>query len=118
VLYLGGDLHSDPRNIYQAFDATRFNRNSSQQLANNLRTFPSQFTSLRADGVNNLDLSAIKNMALTEKIRLQLRGEFFNSLNHPEFNPANLSPTSSAFATISSQANLARSTQVALRLIW
>jgi hypothetical protein len=47
-----------------------------------------------------------------------LRGEFFNSLNHPEFNPANLSPTSSAFATISSQANLARSTQVALRLIW
>jgi hypothetical protein len=118
VLYLGGDLHSDPRNIYQAFDVTRFNRNSSQQLASNLRTFPSQFTTLRSDGVNNLDLSMIKNVALTEKIRLQLRGEFFNSLNHPEFNPANLSPTSSAFATISSQANLARSTQVALRLIW
>jgi hypothetical protein len=118
VIYLGGDLHSDPRNIYQAFDVTRFNRNSSQQLANNLRTFPSQFTTLRADGVNNLDLSVIKNVPITEKLRLQLRGEFFNSLNHPEFNPANLSPTSTAFGTITSQANLARATQVALRLVW
>ena len=79
---------------------------------------PSQFGTLRADGVNNLDFSAIKNMAVTEKLKLQLRGEFFNSLNHPEFNPANLSPTSTAFATITSQANLARSIQVALRLVW
>ena len=51
-------------------------------------------------------------------MRLQLRGEFFNACNHPEFNPANLTPTNSAFGTITSQANLARSTQVALRLVW
>ena len=66
---------------------------------------PSQFGTLRADGVNNLDFSAIKNMAVTEKLKLQLRGEFFNSLNHPAFNPANLSPTSTAFGAITSQAN-------------
>jgi len=118
VIYLGGPLNPDPRNIYQAFDVTRFNRISSQQLASNLRTFPSQFTSLRADGVNNLDLSIIKNLHIKEEMRLQLRGEFFNACNHPEFNPANLTPTNSAFGTITSQANLARSTQVALRLVW
>jgi hypothetical protein len=97
---------------------TRFNRNSAVQLANNLRTFPSQFTTLRADGVNNLDLSAIKNIPIKENLRLQFRGEFFNALNHPEFNPANLTPTSTAFGAITSQANLARSIQLALRLVW
>jgi hypothetical protein len=118
VIYLGGDLKPDPRNIYQAFDVTRFNRNSAVQLANNLRTFPSQFTTLRADGVNNLDLSAIKNIPIKENLKLQFRAEFFNALNHPEFNPANLTPTSTAFGAITSQANLARSIQLALRLVW
>ena len=118
VIYLGGDLQLDPRNIYRAFDVTRFNRNSAQQLANNLRTFPSQFATLRADGVNNLDLSVIKNVPLKERLRLQVRGEFFNSLNHAEFNPPNLSPTSTAFGTTTSQANLARTVQLALRIVW
>jgi hypothetical protein len=118
VIYLGGDLSLDPRNIYRAFDTTRFNRNSAQQLANNLRTFPSQFTTLRADGVDNLDLSVIKNIPLRENIKIQLRGEFFNACNHPEFNPPSLAPTSTAFGTITSQANLARATQIALRLVW
>jgi hypothetical protein len=118
VIYLGGDLNPDARNIYQAFDVTRFNRNSPVQLANNLRTFPSQFTTMRADGVNNLDLSAIKNIPIKESLKLQFRAEFFNTLNHPEFNPANLTPTSTAFGAITSQANLARSIQLALRLVW
>ncbi|MEO8028888.1 MAG: TonB-dependent receptor, partial [Bryobacteraceae bacterium] len=43
ALFLGGDLQSDPRNIDRAFDTTRFNTVSTQQLANNVRTFSSRF---------------------------------------------------------------------------
>jgi hypothetical protein len=118
VIYLGGDLNPDPHNVSAVFDVTRFNRVSAQQLAQNIRTFPSQFSTLRQDGVNNLDFSAIKNTALTERVNLQFRCEFFNFLNHPSFNAPNLSPTSSDFGRITSQANLARSTQMALRLVW
>ena len=118
VIYYGGDLKLDPRSIDRAFDITRFNRVSTEQLASNIRTFPSQFSTLRQDGVNNLDFSAIKNNRIAEKINLQFRCEFFNFLNHPTFNAPSLGPASSAFGTITSQANLARSVQMALRLVW
>ncbi len=118
VLYLGGDLNLNPRAIDGAFDVTRFNRVANQQLVANVRTFPSQFSTLRADGVNNIDLSVIKNTYIFEKVNLQFRCEFFNAFNHATFNPPALGPTATNFGTITSQANLARSTQMALRLVW
>ena len=33
----------------------------------------------------NADLSLVKNIALTERFKLQLRSEFFNVFNHPQF---------------------------------
>ncbi len=43
-------------------------------------------------GFWNLDLGVSKNFQLNERIRLQLRGEAFNALNHPNFdNPVNAS---------------------------
>lgn len=118
VIYFGGDLNLDPRQLVGAFDTTRFNRDSRQQLGSNIRTFPSRFASLRQDGANNVDFSVIKDFLITETIRLQYRCEFFNFFNHPSFNAPNLSPTSTDFGRITSQANLARTIQMALRLVW
>jgi len=118
VIYYGGDLRLDPRRIDGAFDTTRFNTNSQQQLASNVRTFPTRFANLRADGANNIDFSVIKETQIREKLRLQYRCEFFNFFNHPSFNAPELSPTNSNFGRITSQANLPRSTQMALRLVW
>jgi hypothetical protein len=39
----------------------------------------------RGPRLDNLDLSIVKNTKLTERLRFQLRGEFFNVLNHPHF---------------------------------
>jgi outer membrane receptor protein involved in Fe transport len=39
----------------------------------------------RGPRLDNLDFSIVKNTKLTERLRLQLRGEFFNVLNHPHF---------------------------------
>lgn len=40
---------------------------------------------LRADGIGNLDFGIIKNTAITENHRIQLRGEFYNLTNSRNF---------------------------------
>jgi hypothetical protein len=118
VIYKGGDLTPEPRDIDRAFDTTRFNTNARDQLSRNLRTFNTTFGDLRMDGVNNFDFSAIKDFPLKEKVKLQLRCEFFNGFNHPLFGPADVSPTSTTFGRIQSQSNQPRRIQTALRLNW
>jgi hypothetical protein len=44
---------------------------------------PSQ---IEGPGYHRLDLSLFKNFRLTERTRLEFRSEFFNILNHPNFN--------------------------------
>ena len=39
----------------------------------------------RGPGYTNLDLGVFKNFSLTERFRLQFRAEFFNALNHANF---------------------------------
>ncbi|MEP7340921.1 MAG: TonB-dependent receptor [Acidobacteriota bacterium] len=39
----------------------------------------------RGTGYVNLDLGALKQFTLTERVSLQFRAEFFNALNHPNF---------------------------------
>jgi predicted secreted protein len=41
--------------------------------------------SLLGPGFNNWDLAAIKNTNIGERVRFQLRGEFFNAWNHESF---------------------------------
>ncbi len=117
VIYLGGSLNNQPRNLAQAFNTSLFDTASADQPnAYNYRTFPTSFNNLRSDPTNNLDLSMIKNFRLFERLKLQYRIEAFNSLNHPQFAAANLSPTSKAFGTITGQANSSRVIQMGLRL--
>ena len=46
------------------------------------------------------DLAVNKNFRVTEGIRLQVRGEFFNVLNHTNFGVPNQQSNSTAFETI------------------
>jgi len=119
LIYLGGDLHLNPRGVDgTAFDTTRFNTISTQQLSSNVRFFPTRFGNLRQDGANNFDLSVVKNTYVTERVNLQLRLEAFNAMNHPEFDAPSLSPTSSGFGKITNQPNLSRALQIGGRLVW
>jgi len=63
-------------------------------------------------------LSVSKNLSFTEKIKLQLRGEFLNAFNTPNFASPNLTPSSSSFGKITGQNNLARNVQIGLKLIF
>lgn len=62
------------------------------------------------------DLSAIKDFPIYESISLQFRIEAFNLLNKVQFGFPNTSVGSSTFGSITSQANLPRNVQAALKL--
>jgi len=80
-----------------------FNRNTQEQLASNLQTFPSRFTGIRADGINNWDLSLFKNFRIRERATAQFRFELYNALNHVQFGGPTTAPTSTAFGAITDE---------------
>ena len=88
------------------------------RLANNIRVFPSRLTGFRGQPLNLWDLSLIKNISITEKVRFQLRGEFLNAFNHPQFGDPNTDPTSSDFGRTTGQNNLPRNVQIGLKLVF
>jgi hypothetical protein len=122
VIYNGGDLqwNAHPKNAGNliSFDRTRFNTNNAQQLDLNRRTFNSRFSDYRADTINNVDFSVLKNFKLFERVTAQLRGEAFNLMNRVSFNGPDVNPTSANFGRITGQANLNRAVQLALRFKW
>jgi len=118
VIYYGGDLKWDARNLSATFDTTRFERTAALQLDRNARTFPEAFPSYRTDMINNIDISMIKNIQIVERLVAQFRVESFNAFNHTIFNGPDTNPTSGNFARITSASNLPRTYQLALRLRW
>lgn len=126
AIYLGGEiaLPEDQRTLERWFDTSRFNRTSSvQPTARNIRTFPLRFSSLRAENVNNVDLSLFKNTAVTEGTKIQLRVDLINAFNHPWLfsgGQIQMNPTANNFGQITAgnQANYARRVQLMLKFLF
>lgn len=119
VIYYGGPLHLNPRQVNgPAFDTTQFNIVAAQQLANNVRTFQTYFNNLRADPVNVMDASLLKEFHFAERRYFQFRFETFNTLNRPGFGPPNLTPTSSSFGLITATVLNPRNVQLGGRIVW
>ncbi len=49
------------------------------------RTYGLHRNALRGPGLTNLDIAIAKTTSITERVKLELRVEYFNALNHPEF---------------------------------
>ena len=73
---------------------------------------------LRSAGIANWDFSAHKNFALApnERAILQFRAEFFNVFNRVQFGYPGQTQGNPSFGVVSSQQNLPRLVQFALRL--
>jgi hypothetical protein len=113
VVYLGGPLNLHTRETNKpAFDITQFDRNSADQPADNIRTFHTTDSRWRGDKTNNLDASLARQVSYHDRITGELRIEAFNLFNHPVFSNPNLTPTSSSFGLITSQAGESRTMQV------
>lgn len=104
-----GDLHnielpvSQRRNERWFNTDAGFNRNSTQVLQFNMQGLSNRFTGLRADGINNFDLSLFKNVKIKEKYTAQFRLENFNALNHVQFDRPNTTPINAAFGTVTAE---------------
>jgi hypothetical protein len=88
------------------------------RLRNNIRNLAPQLSGFRSHAISQVDLSVIKNFKFTERTQMQLRIEFLNFTNTPQFGEPNLDPTNSNFGRVMSQVNLPRNIQVGLRLIF
>lgn len=73
---------------------------------------------LRTAGLDDLDLSLFREDSLTEKIKLQLRAEVFNSLNHPTFGTPQAVFTNSQFGQITTTVSTARQIQLGLKILF
>ncbi len=72
-------------------------------------------------GLADLDLSLLKNVAVTERVALQIRSEFFNALNHSNFGTPNAivfsgTQISSTAGLITSTATTSRQIQFGMKL--
>jgi hypothetical protein len=70
---------------------------------------------LRAQGINNWDLSASKLTQVGERVSITFAAEFFNSFNRVQFGPPNTSFGGPLYGRITSQVNNPRQIQVSVR---
>jgi carboxypeptidase family protein/TonB-dependent receptor-like protein len=88
------------------------------RLANNLRYFPSRIGGLRGEGLDLWDLSIVKQIHAGPRVRAQLHAEFLNAFNRPIFADPNTDPTSADFGKVTSQNNLPRDIQLAVKILF
>jgi hypothetical protein len=109
------DLVGDPylsgseRGIARWFNTDAFALPAALRFGNSGRSIVS------GPGMWNIDQSFIKSIPIRDQFRLELRAEFFNLLNHANFNLPNHSAGTPGFGVISS-AQRGRSGQLALRV--
>ena len=72
---------------------------------------------LHGPGINNTDLAIMRNFLLWEGLRLQFRTEFFNALNHPQYNNPNTAIGNVNYGKVTS-ARDPRTIEFALRIFF
>jgi hypothetical protein len=91
------------------------------QYSFHYRTLPQTISSVRIDGFNNVDASILKNFPIYGTIKMQLRFETFNTLNHAVFAAPNVSSaTASNFGYITSvfASSQPRQVQLGARIVF
>ena len=73
---------------------------------------------LRGPSRFNLDTSLFKDVAVSERVHVQFRGELFNVLNHPQFDLPNATIGNAQAGIISATLGTPRDIQLGLRLIF
>jgi hypothetical protein len=109
-------LSSSQRSASQWFNTSVFNRNASQQLANNLIALSPTFARIRSAAYNSSDATLLKHMEVREGLRMEFRIDALNVFNQVTFGAPNTTPTSSSFGVVTTQMNVPRRMQGMIRL--
>lgn len=106
-----GNLPRGERTIDRYFDTSCFQVTPVGTFGNSGRNI------VEIPGLNNWDVSFLKDTRMSEHVTLQFRAEFFNFFNHAQFNAPDTS-INSAFVGQIRSARDARISQLALKLLW
>jgi hypothetical protein len=101
-------------NLTRAFDTSAFAVPAAFTFGNSSRTAPD----MRTHGIANYDLSLFKSWQLREYLKMQFRMESFNTFNRVQFGAPGTQAGTTAFGVITSQFNIPRQVQFALKLIF
>jgi hypothetical protein len=71
---------------------------------------------LRAQGINNFDLSASKKVQIVERVGFEFRAESFNLFNRVQFAPPSAQADTAQFGTVTAQVNQPRIIQLSGRI--
>ncbi len=108
---LSGDPNGGSQTLGEWFNTAAFTQPAQGTLGNSPRA------NIRLPGLSNFDLTLAKNVQFTESIGLQVRGEFFNAFNHPQWNGVALGFNNAAFGRVTS-AHDPRIMQIGLKLVF
>jgi hypothetical protein len=124
----GDTRNPDRPSVNEAFTGPIIEGNPSQWFNPNAFVLPPAGTYgdagrgiLTGPGLADLDLSLFKNLAIAERTNLQIRAEFFNTLNHANFGTPNAivfsgTQTSATAGLITSTATTSRQIQFGMKL--
>ncbi|MEO8131029.1 MAG: TonB-dependent receptor, partial [Bryobacteraceae bacterium] len=107
-----GNLPRGERTIDRWYNVSCFSTTTPGTFGNSGRNI------IEIPGLNNLDTALVKDTPIRESISLQFRAEFFNFLNHAQFNQPDLSIDNGATTGQIRSARDARISQLALKLIF
>jgi hypothetical protein len=111
-IYSGAPLSfTDPRSNQPFFNTAAFSKEPLGVLNTLHRSF------FHGPGINNFDMSLIKDTKITERTSLEFRAEFFNIFNHAQFLNPSGNISSSAFGRINT-ARAPRIGQLALKMLF
>jgi hypothetical protein len=99
------------RSIQRWFNTAAFAITPQDQLGNTSRA------SLFGPGQNNFDLAVQRIFPIKERLQFKLRVDMFNAFNHPQFSNLNITITSPAFGSVTSDLG-PRTMDVSGRLTW
>jgi hypothetical protein len=108
---IGGSAQS---RINQWFNTAAFAQPAAFTFGNESRTDPV----LKAAGIANWDFAVVKHTAITERINLDFRTEFFNLFNRVQFADPGTSLGNPTFGIVTSAMNQPRLVQLGLRLMF
>lgn len=118
-VYFGGPLNVDNRNTDGlAFNTKAFDTAAADALQYHIRTFSTTFPNIRQDGINDWNVSLLKEVRFGEKRMFRLQADVFNVINHPTFAAPNTTATNTGFGQITSQSNRPRMFQLAARVVF
>ncbi len=106
---LVGEPNSGPKTLGQWFNTEAFEQPAVGTFGNAPRA------PVRLPGLANFDLTLAKNTQFNERVRMQIRAEFFNAFNHPQWNGVALNFNNSIFGRVTS-AHDPRIMQIGLKI--